>query len=46
MTSLRLWKRAWKIRLIESMNPEWADLYDAESGDILEGPADLARERR
>ncbi len=43
---LKEWKRAWKIRLIESMNPEWADLYDAESGDILEGPADLARERR
>ncbi len=23
---LEEWKRAWKIRLIESMNPEWADL--------------------
>ncbi|HEB96649.1 MAG TPA: GIY-YIG nuclease family protein [Sedimenticola thiotaurini] len=23
------WKRAWKIRLIESANPEWRDLYDA-----------------
>ncbi len=43
---LKEWKRAWKIRLIESMNPEWADLYDAETGDILEGPADLAREHR
>ena len=22
------WKRAWKIRLIKSMNPEWKDLYE------------------
>ena len=21
------WKRSWKIRLIESLNPEWKDLY-------------------
>ena len=25
---LKKWKRAWKIRLIQSMNPEWKDLYD------------------
>jgi putative endonuclease len=24
---LKKWKRAWKIRLIESENPEWRDLY-------------------
>jgi len=24
---LKRWKRDWKIRLIESMNPEWKDLY-------------------
>ena len=23
------WKRAWKIRLIEEMNPDWRDLADA-----------------
>ncbi len=23
------WKRAWKLRLIESRNPEWLDLYDS-----------------
>ena len=23
-----LWKRAWKIRLIEEFKPEWHDLYD------------------
>ena len=21
------WKRAWKIELIESLNPQWRDLY-------------------
>ena len=26
--SLRKWHRAWKIRLIEEMNPEWRDLYE------------------
>ena len=24
---LKGWKRAWKIQLIEEMNPQWADLY-------------------
>lgn len=24
---LKRWKRDWKIELIESMNPEWKDLY-------------------
>jgi len=24
---LKKWKRAWKIQLIESMNPKWADLF-------------------
>jgi putative endonuclease len=22
------WQRAWKLRLIEAMNPEWRDLHD------------------
>ena len=26
--ALKKWNRAWKIRLIESMNPEWNDLYE------------------
>ncbi|MCM8731256.1 GIY-YIG nuclease family protein [Hephaestia sp. GCM10023244] len=26
--ALKAWKRVWKIRLIEEMNPEWCDLYD------------------
>ena len=38
-------KRAWKVRLIEQVNPEWTDLFDEETGAILEGPADTARRR-
>lgn len=25
---LKKWERAWKIKLIEKMNPQWDDLYD------------------
>jgi len=25
---MKEWKRAWKIREIEGLNPEWNDLYD------------------
>ncbi len=25
---LKKWKRNWKVRLIEEMNPEWNDLYE------------------
>jgi putative endonuclease len=25
---LKTWKRAWKIELIETANPEWRDLWD------------------
>ena len=24
---MKKWRRAWKLRLIESSNPEWKDLY-------------------
>lgn len=24
---IKKWKRAWKIRLIEDLNPQWKDLY-------------------
>lgn len=43
---LKEWKRAWKVRLIQSMNPEWRDLFDPETGEIAAGPADLARDCR
>ncbi len=26
---LKVWKRAWKIRLLEQNNPIWRDLWDA-----------------
>ena len=42
-TRLKKWQRAWKVRLIQEMNPEWVDLFNIESGAILRGPADLAR---
>jgi putative endonuclease len=25
---MKSWKRAWKLRLIEEMNPQWRDLFD------------------
>jgi putative endonuclease len=25
--NIKQWRRAWKIRLIEALNPEWQDLY-------------------
>jgi putative endonuclease len=43
---LKEWQRAWKIRLIESMNPKWIDLFDEPTGAILDGPADIARRHR
>jgi putative endonuclease len=43
---LKEWRRLWKIRLIESMNPEWIDLFDEATGEVLDGPADLARRAR
>lgn len=26
---MKKWKRAWKIRLIEEMDPKWTDLYES-----------------
>lgn len=40
---IKQWKRAWKVRLIQSMNPEWRDLFDPTTGELLDGPADVAR---
>jgi putative endonuclease len=25
---IKVWQRAWKVRLIEEQNPTWRDLYD------------------
>ncbi len=40
---LKEWQRAWKVRLIEGMNPEWTNLFDPATGEIADGPADSAR---
>ena len=40
---IKEWRRLWKIRLIESMNPEWVELFDEHTGEIFDGPADLTR---
>ena len=45
-TRIKHWKRAWKVRLIHEMNPEWLDLFDERTGEILDGPADAQRLRR
>jgi putative endonuclease len=42
-TRIKSWKRSWKIRLIEQMNPEWVCLYDEATGSILDAPADVER---
>lgn len=26
--ALKEWKRAWKLKTIETLNPQWRDLYD------------------
>jgi putative endonuclease len=26
-TNIKYWPRAWKVRLLETLNPEWVDLY-------------------
>jgi putative endonuclease len=31
---LKKWNRAWKVRLIEQLNPEWRDLW-AETGAVV-----------
>ena len=29
---LKKWERRWKLELIESVNPNWADLYETLNG--------------
>jgi putative endonuclease len=42
---IKEWRRLWKIRLIESFNPEWLDLFDDNTGEISEGPEDAVRRK-
>ena len=37
---LKEWRRGWKISLIEDMNPNWLNLYDEQTGEILPGPSE------
>jgi putative endonuclease len=30
---IKKWNRAWKLRLVEELNPGWTDLY----GELLDG---------
>jgi putative endonuclease len=41
---LKKWNRAWKIRLIEEANPDWADLAVSVLGFPPVGPAATARD--
>jgi putative endonuclease len=34
------WRRAWKLRLIEQMNPGWENLFDVTTSEIKAGPFD------
>ncbi|MBU0689916.1 MAG: GIY-YIG nuclease family protein [Gammaproteobacteria bacterium] len=34
--AIKKWNRAWKIKLIEEMNPEWSDLWPAITGELLD----------
>ncbi len=40
---LKEWKRLWKLRVIEEMNPGWIDLFDANTGELLQGPFDALK---
>lgn len=42
---LKSWRRAWKVKLIESVNPEWKNLFEQSTGEILDGPADIEQRR-
>jgi putative endonuclease len=35
---LKRWRREWKVRLIEEMNPDWLDLWPDLMGQDLTGP--------
>lgn len=37
---LKRWRREWKYRVIEQMNPQWQDLLDRETGEIAFGSTD------
>jgi putative endonuclease len=42
---MKEWKRAWKLRVIEEMNPQWQDLYGACSEPPFPGEAGVQPQR-
>jgi len=40
---LKRWRREWKYRLIEQMNPEWQNLFDPQTGEIAFGSVDQSQ---
>ena len=32
---IKRWRREWKLALIEKINPQWRDLYDEISSNLL-----------
>ncbi len=43
---LKRWRREWKYRLIEQMNPPWDDLFDPATGEIGFGLTDTEQMSR
>ncbi|WP_409560516.1 GIY-YIG nuclease family protein [Hyphomicrobium sp. MC8b] len=41
---LKEWRRTWKLRLIEQMNPEWRNFFDPQTGEIGAGPFDMSEQ--
>ena len=33
--AIKFWKRVWKLKTIEAMNPDWRDLYEKQFDWIL-----------
>ena len=42
-TQIKKWKRAWKVRLIQAMNPQWSELFDEHTGELLDPRAEIGR---
>jgi putative endonuclease len=43
--TVKRWHRQWKLRLIETKNPAWTNLYNPATGEIAFGPFDHLRSR-
>ena len=40
---MKEWQRAWKVRLILNVNPEWTNLFDPDTGEVSIGTGDQAK---